>query len=119
MLGKMARMLTIFNNQLPFLCSIIYWSDYNPTHSRVKSFVDNRVQRAFDSIERQELLRIRKQQDTKVSSTLATVIEALALRTPHCLQARNGALNLLLAARDTVGIALSETFYWLARKPAV
>ena len=113
MLGKMARVLTIFNGQLPFLRRILYWNDYKPTQSRVNSFVDSRVQRAF------ALKQSQKPQDSKRSNTLGTVVEALASRTPDPLRARKESLNLLLAARDTVGIALSETLYQLARKPSV
>ena len=113
MLGKMARVLTIFNGQLPFLRRILYWSDYKPTQSRVNSFVDSRVQRAF------ALKQNQRPQDTKRPNTLGTVVEALASRTPDPLRARKESLNLLLAARDTVGIALSETLYQLVRKPKV
>ena len=119
MLGKMARVLTIFNNQFPFLRRIMFWGEYKPTQSRINSFVDGRVQRASSSKQHQEVLQVRELQDMKIPSARGTVVEALALRTPDGLRARKEALNLLLAARDTVGIALSETFYWLARKPAV
>lgn len=113
MLGKMARVLTIFNSRFPVLKYLLYPHHYKSAKERVSSFADDCVERALAS------QRASKQQDLKLPKLQRTVVEGLASQTPDGQQVRKEALNLLLAARDTVGIGLSETMYWLAQKPAV
>ena len=119
LLGKMARFLTIFISQIPRLTDIVYWNEYKPTQRRVYCFVDSYVRKALQARESEKCDENVQPSETKPLVKHDTLAEAFAAQSTDVARIRTEILNLLLAGHDTVGIALSELFYCLARKPDV
>lgn len=111
-LGKMARFLTIFVNQIPFLAELSYGRDFQSAQRRVFDQVDQRIEAS---------LRWRKTGTMAPPGSASTiesntgVIEGFLSLSSDTVRIRSELLNLLLPAHDSVGIALSEMFYCLAR----
>lgn len=115
-IGTMARALTIFNRQFPFLRRIMYWNDYLLTKRRVKQFVDAYIQQALATRQSEQS---NKEKVANASRPRGTLVERLASQTSDAEHIRGETLNCMLATRDTMGIVLGELFYLLARHPGV
>ena len=99
-LVKIAKVLTLLHRRIPYLANILFWNTFIPAKTRVFSTVDFQTNKALQESHQ-------KHQSDKEDSCL---IQNLALLTNDVSRIRSEALNMLLGGRDSVGIALSETF---------
>lgn len=111
-LGRMARVLTIMISQIPFLAELAYGVNFKRAQRRVFSQVDQRIE---------DTMRSRRSDELKAPGSAtkngSSLIDGFLSRSHDTARIRGELLNLLLAGHDTVGIALSELFYCLARSP--
>ncbi|GAB7358491.1 hypothetical protein MBLNU230_g2555t1 [Neophaeotheca triangularis] len=111
-LGKMARFLTIFVNQIPFLAELSYGRGFKWAQRRVFDRVDQRIEAAVRRRKTETMAPLKSAPSTE---SKAGVIEGFLSLSSDTVRIRSELLNLLLPAHDSVGIALSEMFYCLAR----
>lgn len=98
-LVNIARVVTIFNRQIPYLANIIFWSTYTHVRRRVFTAVDWQISKALQE----------KHQQDKAKTDSECLIKHLVYEVDDVSRIRSEALNLLLGGRDSVGISLSET----------
>lgn len=118
-LGEMAKVFTVLISRIPYLADIMHWNDLKPTQKRVYWFVDGFVSRALCTRTNKESSHTDQLLEIKSSTKGDTLLEGFAKNSTDAVRIRSEILNLLLASHDSVGAALSELFYFLARKPEV
>jgi cytochrome P450 len=106
-IANMARWLTIFNNQMPWLADVAFWRTFRPTRRRLFRYVEDHAVMVLQSSEGRK------------NKKPETLIEGLAARTSDVQRIRSETLNLLLGGSDGAKTGLCELFYLLARHPAV
>lgn len=114
LLGKIGRKITLMVNQIPHLADMLYGRDYRSAKRRVENFADSHIAQSFE--------RTNNKLDSKLSTSIEetrSLADALSNSTTDRLRIRRELLNLLLAAHDTNGIAITELMYCLARAPEV
>ena len=99
-LVEMARALTLFHRKIPRLGSLLFGKEYVRVRNRLHERVAEQIRTAV----------LQSRVDGGFEDSSRSLLSELISQTDDELRVRNEVLNMLLAGRDTVGIALSETF---------